>query len=570
MVDLLGREHLGDRLAQDDWWRQAVFYQIYPRSFADSNGDGIGDLPGITSHASYLKELGIDAVWLSPFYPSPLADGGYDVADYRDIDPRLGTLTDFDTLVTALHARGIRIVVDIVPNHTSDQHPWFKKALAARPDSLLRNRYIFRDGNGKNGELPPADWYSIFGGSAWERVPDGQWYLHTFAKEQPDLNWDNPEIHADFLKTLKFWADRGVDGFRIDVADNLKKDLSMSPLPTRKELENESLWLPGQHPLRDRDELLDVYREWRQLFNQYDPPRFAVAEAWTKPERARRYADKTSLGQMFNFDLLNANFNATEFHSIIQRNLANAQLTESTNTWVLSNHDVIRHATRYGLPYDKSKDRQVARIWDLNAGKTIRLDAEQGLRRAKAATLLLLALPGSTYLYQGEELGLPSITDIPAADRQDPSFFRNPEYEVGRDGCRIPIPWISDAPSYGFGPSSKSHLPQPTIWRHFAVDVEESNPNSTLNLYRRALALRHKLVPDTETITWLDGETLNPEVLIFARNAKDGSTWVSATNFGQTEVPMPDGELLLSSKAEMAGETSNDILPGETTVWLRR
>ena len=581
-----------------EWWRQAVVYQIYPRSFADANGDGIGDLRGIISRVPYLRQLGIDAVWLSPFYPSPLADGGYDVADYRNVDPRLGTLADFNDMVAAFHNADIRVIVDIVPNHSSDQHPWFQQALASEKGSAARDRYIFRDGLGRHGELPPADWRSIFGGPSWHRTPDGQWYLHTFAKEQPDFNWANPEVTADFIETIEFWADRGVDGFRVDVADNLKKDLSQQPLPTWKQINDPKLWQVGKHPFRDRDEVAEVYREWRQIFDRYDPPLFAVAEAWVKPDRAHRYAANTSLGQVFNFDLLNANFSAAEFRTIIDRNIANAATAGSSNTWVLSNHDVVRHATRYGLPYDKSHDRQVARLWDLQGGQTIPLDAAQGLRRARAATMLLLALPGSTYLYQGEELGLPSITDIPASQRQDPAFFRNPEYEVGRDGCRIPIPWVSDAPSFGFGPTSASHMPQPDSWRDFAVDVETADPNSTLNLYRAALALRRQLLgrenasageqdaarPSVETpslaaetdgLVWLDDESPNPDVLIFARATPSGDTWVCATNFGNRPVPMPSGIVLLSSHAEIAGQARNAgpgtaELAGETTVWLIR
>jgi len=566
-----------------NWWRQAVVYQIYPRSFADSDGDGLGDLPGVTSRVPYLQELGVDAVWLSPFYPSALADGGYDVDDYRAVDPRLGTLADFDEMLSALHNAGIRVVVDIVPNHSSNRHKWFLEALAAAPGSPERERYIFRDGKGANGELPPSDWVSTFGGPAWTRVPDGQWYLHTFAKEQPDWNWDNREVQLDFLETLKFWADRGVDGFRIDVASNLKKDLSLYPdLPTQEQLWDETLWQPGRFPFADRDEVFDVYREWRELFNQYNPPRTAVAEAWVKPERQHLYAAPDGLGQVFNFDLLKSNFDSGEFREVIDRNLLHAAQTGSSNTWVLSNHDVVRHATRYGLPFDETKDNQIARKWDLADGLTIPLDAEQGIRRARAATLLLFALPGSTYIYQGEELGLPSITGIAAEDRQDPTYFRNAGVDVGRDGCRIPIPWVSNAPSFGFGTTSASHLPQPREWGNLAVDVESTDPSSTLSLYRNALALRHKLQTG-EALEWLDAEAPNKNVLIFARpsvvgsvepsrganettGAAGGKRWVCATNFGKTPVPMPAGEVILTS-SPLTGPAE---LPAETTAWLLR
>jgi alpha-glucosidase len=397
-------------------------------------------------------------------------------------------------------------------------------------------------------------------------VPDGQWYLHTFAKEQPDWNWDNREVQLDFLRTLRFWADRGVDGFRIDVANNLKKDLSANPLPSQGEINDASLWEPGRNPFRDRNEVFDVYREWRQVFDEYDPPRVAVAEAWVEPERQHLYAAPDGLGQVFNFDLLKSNFSAAEFREVIARNIAQAFESGSSNTWVLSNHDVVRHATRYGLPFDATRDNQMAREWDLFDGSTIPLDAEQGLRRARAATLLLLALPGSTYMYQGEELGLPSITGISPDERQDPTFFRNKGHDVGRDGCRIPIPWAAAAPSYGFGPGVASHISQPAAWASFAVDTESADPASTLSLYRNALALRHKLQV-AEELEWLDSETPDDSVLLFARPAgPDGRRWVCATNFGSAPGPMPAGELLLASSAI----TDTNVLPAETTAWLRR
>ncbi|MDR2114607.1 MAG: alpha-amylase, partial [Bifidobacteriaceae bacterium] len=306
-----------------NWWRQAVVYQIYPRSFADANGDGIGDLPGITSRVPYLQKLGIDAVWLSPFYPSALADGGYDVDDYRAVDPRIGTLEQFDQMSQALHAAGIRLIVDIVPNHSSNRHVWFQEALASPPGSAARERYIFRDGLGPDRSQPPTDWQAAFGGPAWEPVGDGQYYLHLFAPEQPDWNWDNPEVRADFLHTLRFWSDRGVDGFRVDVAMGLAKDLSAEVLPSQAELD--MIPVGPEHPTQDRDELDQIYAEWREVFNLYDPPRFAVAEVWVeRPERRARYARPDSLGQAFNFDLLRADFDAAQFRSVIATNLRHA------------------------------------------------------------------------------------------------------------------------------------------------------------------------------------------------------------------------------------------------------
>jgi alpha-glucosidase len=540
------------------WWRQATVYQIYPRSFADGDGDGIGDIPGALSRVPYLAELGIDAVWLSPFYPSELADGGYDVADYRDVDPRLGTLDDFDALVAALHERGIRVVVDIVPNHTSDQHAWFQEALAAGRGSAARERYIFRDGTGPDGSEPPTDWDSIFGGSAWERVADGQWYLHNFAVEQPDLNWSNPEVRADFVRTLRFWSDRGVDGFRIDVAHMLTKDMT-EPLLSKAELE--ALPKDGNHPMIDRDDVHEVYAEWRQVFDEYDPPRTAVAEAWVDRSRIPLYARAESLGQAFNFDLLQADFDARQFHTIVDDNLALAASSGSSTTWVLSNHDVVRHATRYGLPDAERTEtgaptRKHGNEWLLSGGREPELDREKGLRRARAAALFLLGLPGSAYLYQGEELGLHEVADIPDAQRQDPTFFRSPGEDVGRDGCRVPLPWTADGASLGFG-AGGSHLPQPEWFAASAADVQDDDPDSTLTMYRRALALRHELQTD-EQLEWVD--TGEADVLRFRRP----NGWEVVTNFGtQPHALTPGREVLLAS-----GPVDTDVVPGETTVWL--
>ncbi len=536
------------------WWRQAVVYQIYPRSFADHDGDGLGDLVGIRSRVSYLADLGIDAVWLSPFYPSALADGGYDVDDYRNVDPRLGTLADFDDLLEALHRAGIRLVVDIVPNHTSNRHAWFREALASPRGSAARARYHFRDGLGEHGELPPSDWRSFFGGPAWEPVGDGQWYLHFFAKEQPDLNWANREVRDDFLRTLRFWSDRGVDGFRIDVAHMLAKRLD-DPLPTQAELD--ALPVTGDHPVLDRDEVQDIYREWRQVFNEYRPARTAVAEAWVAPERRPRYASPQGLGQAFNFDLLQADFDAAQFRSVIESNLRLAAASGSSSTWVLSNHDVVRHATRYGLAAGRLDTIRQGREWLLRGGSPEEVDSALGLHRARAATLLMLALPGAAYLYQGEELGLGEVGDIDAARREDPTYFRNPGVDVGRDGCRVPLPWRREGGSFGFGPDGAAHLPQPDYFGRFSVEVELADPTSTLVLYRRALRLRHDLETD-EVLEWLPSPA---DVVAFRRPGG----WVSITNFGPTPVNLPEGRLLLTSSPLERGR-----LAGNATAWLRQ
>jgi alpha-glucosidase len=553
-------------LADANWWRQAVVYQIYPRSFADSNGDGIGDLRGITSRIPYLQALGVDAVWLSPFYPSALADGGYDVDDYRDVDPKIGTLADFDEMAATLHAAGIRLIVDIVPNHTSDRHRWFQEALSSPKGSPARDRYIFRDGSGPDGTLPPSDWPSVFGGPAWTQVDDGQWYLHLFAREQPDLNWDNQEVRDDFLTTLRFWSDRGVAGFRIDVAHGLAKHLP-EKLPSISELkasffpgaDGSSREVDGSHPFWDRDEVHEIYAGWRALFNEYDPPRMAVAEAWVAPHRLARYASPDGLGQAFNFDLLKADFDADAFRTIIADNLDLVAESGASSTWVFSNHDVVRHATRYGLSglgANDLDDRYAtpAQGWLLAGGDPAAVDAELGLRRATAATLLMLALPGSAYLYQGEELGLAEVGQIPDAQRQDPAFFRSGGEQIGRDGCRVPLPWDTAGPSFGFG-AGGPHLPQPDWYSRFAVSAQEDDPDSVLAFYRRALALRRELQA-AEELTWHDSPS---GVLHFSR---PGGLHV-VTNFDAEPIELPAGEVLLSSGALVDGK-----LPAATTAWM--
>jgi alpha-glucosidase len=533
-----------------DWWRQAVVYQVYPRSFADADSDGIGDLRGITSRVPYLAALGIDAVWLSPFYPSALADGGYDVDDYRDVDPRLGTLDDFDEMVGRLHGAGIRLIVDIVPNHSSDRHAWFRAALAAGPGSVERDRYIFRDGRGPDGDEPPSDWPSHFGGSAWTRVADGQWYLHLFAEQQPDFDWNNPDVRRDFLTTLRFWADRGVDGFRVDVAHGLAKDLS-EPLRSQPTIETFALPLDGSSPLFDRDDVHTIFSEWRQVLNQYDPPRTAVAEAWVPTARRVLYARPTELGQAFNFDLLRAGWDAKQWRKVIEDNLAEARLTGASSTWVLSSHDEVRHASRFALPLGTDR---VA--WLLSDGTRPPPDAALGTRRARAATLLMLGLPGSAYLYQGEELGLFEVPDLPRDALADPTWRRSGGREKGRDGCRVPLPWTPDGPSFGFG-AGRSQIPQPDWFGPLSAAAEETDPDSTLNLYRQALRLRRELLA-AETLEF--AEARRPGVVHFTRPGG----WQVVTNFSGDPVRLPLGRVVLAS-----GPLTGDHLPADTSVWLR-
>ncbi|KOV63529.1 glycoside hydrolase family 13 protein [Streptomyces sp. MMG1121] len=538
-----------------DWWRQAVIYQVYPRSFADADGDGLGDLRGITERLNHLATLGVDALWLSPFYPSELADGGYDVADHRDVDPRLGTLDDFDALVAEAHRLGLKVVVDIVPNHTSRLHPWFQEALHAAPGSPARDRYVFRPGKGAHGELPPSDWQSVFGGSAWRRTADGDWYLHLFAPEQPDLNWANEEVRADFRSTLRFWSDRGVDGFRIDVAHGLAKDLA-EPLRDIGDIGatgEQALQrvAPGGHPYWDRDEVHEIYRDWRTIFDTYSPPRTAVAEAWVPGARRVRYARPDELGQAFNFEYLEAPWHADELREAITVALAGARAADASATWVLSNHDVVRHASRLLLPPGTDPA-----AWLLSDGTEPALDTGAGLRRARAATLLMLALPGSAYLYQGEELGLPEVADLPADALQDPIWEQTGHTRKGRDGCRVPLPWTTSGPSYGFGPGP-GWLPQPPSFASYSVEAQTGAEGSTLELYRTALRLRRKLL-EGETLSWTPDTPAG--VLDFSRS----TAWRCVTNLSGVPVPLPPGEVLLAS-GPPAGSA---VLAPDTTVWL--
>ncbi len=534
-----------------DWWRQASIYQIYPRSFKDSNGDGLGDIRGIISKADYLASLSLDAVWLSPHYPSALADGGYDVDDYTDVDPRLGTVAEFEEMLDVLHERNIRVFVDIVPNHSSNRHKWFVEALNSPKGSPARDRYIFRDGRGPNGELAPNHWPSHFAPSAWTRTEDGQWYMHLFAPEQPDFNWDNQEVIEEFHRILRFWSDLGVDGFRIDVAHALKKDLSepYREFKTFRGMENP---MTGDHVLFDRNEVHEIYRGWRKIFNEYDPPRVAVAEAYVRKERRMQYATPEELGQAFNFDLMQCEFDADDYKKVITDNVALAKTEGSSSTWVLGNHDVVRPASKFGLP-----SIHHGHTWLLTDGKRPNLDPVVGLERAIAAALVTFALPGAVYVYNGEELGLPEVPDLAEKDLQDPTWFRNPHTEKGRDGCRVPLPWTKSGSSYGFGDGG-AHLPQPSHWGNLSVEAQDGVAGSTLETFRAALKLRRELQSDEE-IEWIT--TTDSEVLHFARP----NGWHSITNFNGLPYPMPAGKVLISSRPLVDGK-----IGPRTTVWLKR
>ncbi|WP_399091893.1 glycoside hydrolase family 13 protein [Streptomyces sp. BBFR2] len=508
------------------WWRDAVIYQVYVRSFADSDGDGIGDLRGVRARLPYLKELGVDALWLTPFYASPQADGGYDVADHRSVDPLFGSLEDADALIRAAHASGLRVIIDIVPNHTSDRHPWF------RDPELARERYLFRPGRGTGGELPPNDWESVFGGPAWTRTERGDWYLHLFAPEQPDLNWDNPDVHAEFEAILRFWLDLGVDGFRIDVAHGMVKAPGLPDIGC----DSQATLIGSQTlPFFDQDGVHAIHRSWRTLLDSYGGARIGVAEAWAPtPERLALYVRPDELHQAFNFQFLTARWEKEALREVIDASLAATASVGAPTTWVLSNHDVVRHATRLG-----------------------------SLARARAATLLMLALPGSAYLYQGEELGLPEVTELPDEARQDPAFTRRAGRSSGqeglRDGCRVPLPWAADGPSYGFGDGG-SWLPQPAGWGGLSVAAQTGDVDSTLELYRAALALRRALpgLGDGE-MSWREA----PDgVLAFAR---PGVVCTVNTTGRDIAFEAPGRLLLASTPLPVRGAAA--VLPGDACAW---
>ena len=532
------------------WWRDAVIYQVYPRSFADSDGDGMGDLPGITGRLPRLKELGVDAVWLSPFYPSPQHDAGYDVADYRGVDGRFGDLGDADKLIGEAHDLGLKVIVDLVPNHTSSEHAWFRQALAAAPGSPERDRYIFREGRGPDGALPPNSWTSMFGGSAWQRVPDGQWYLHLFDVSQPDLDWGNREVRAEFRSILRFWLDRGVDGFRVDVAHGLVKEDDLPDWDVPAAILGGLAPVGPPPPMWDQEGVHEIYREWRAVLDEYEGGRILVAEAWVQPAgRLARYVRPDEMHQAFNFMYLSAPWRPAELRAVINTSLEANDEVGAPTTWVLSNHDVIRHATRLGYPIEQTRRHGIG-------PDDPQPDAGLGLRRARAATLQMLALPGSAYLYQGEELGLPEHTTMPHEHRQDPARSRSGHTVVGRDGCRVPIPWEADAPSYGFGPADRSWLPQPAIWAEYALDRQQGVPGSTWELYRAALAARREYRLGAGPIAW---QQAPDEALAF----RNGEVLV-LTNFGAEPVALPAGATVLLASEPL---DADGRVPTDVTVW---
>jgi alpha-glucosidase len=521
-----------DASSELPWWHDATFYQVYVRSFADSDGDGVGDLDGIRSRLGYLELLGVDALWLTPFYRSPMVDHGYDVADPRDVDPIFGDLAAFDRLVADARDHGIRITVDLVPNHTSDAHEWFQAALRAGPGSAERERYLFRDGRGADGELPPNNWISVFGGPAWTRVADGQWYLHLFAPEQPDLNWANPEVAADLARTMRFWLDRGVDGFRIDVAHSMAKPEGLPDMDPQLLAATHTEFVDVTDPRFDDDGVHEIHRMIRKVLDEY-PGAMAVGEIWVSDEeRFARYVRPDELHLGFNFRLVGAEFDAGAIRAAIERSLATIAATGTEPTWTLSNHDVARHVTRYG------------------GGAT-------GTRRARAMALVELGLPGVVYVYNGEELGLPSV-ELPEWALQDPQWESSGRTKPPRDPSRVPLPWEGSEPPFGFSPGSESWLPMPHEWAGLTVEAQLEDAGSMLSLYRQAIELR-KTHP-----AFAGGalEWFGAPAGCFAYRRKTGGL-VCALNTTSAPVPLPPGELLLASAALVDNQ-----LPPDAAAWL--
>ena len=538
--------------ADAQWWRRAVIYQVYVRSFADGNGDGIGDLAGVRSRLRYLVDLGVDAIWFTPWYLSPLADGGYDVADYRAIDPAFGSLAEAESLIAEARALGIRTIVDIVPNHVSDQHRWFQAALASAPGSAERARFWFRPGRGRDGDEMPNQWVSNFSGPTWTRTlnPDGtpgEWYLHLFSAQQPDLNWSHPDVRAEHEAVLRFWFDRGVAGVRIDSAALLVKDPELPEVPAEPG--------PGEHPNTDRDELHEIYRGWRAVADSYADNRILVGEIWLPDiERFAKYLRPDELHTAFNFDFLARPWDAASLKSSIDTTLAAHAPVGAPATWVLSNHDVTRPVTRYG-----QEDTSFA-FATKRAGTPT--DLELGRRRARAAALMCAALPGSLYIYQGEELGLDEVQDLPAHQLQDPMYLRSGGADPGRDGCRVPLPWAGTCSPFGFSPAGSTGEPwlrQPSRWAELTVEAEQRDPASMLSLYRTMLRIRRD-DPDLVDggLQWLPS---TDDVLSFAR----GERFICVTNFSPAPIELPAGCSLILASAEL----TDGLLPSDATAWLR-
>ena len=552
--------------AGSQWWRSGVIYQIYPRSFADANGDGMGDLPGITSRLGALAALGVDAIWLSPFYRSPQKDAGYDVSDYCEVDPLFGTLGDFDAMVSEAHRLGLKILIDLVPNHTSDQHKWFQAALAGGEVEIggaalpARNFYHFKPGRGDAGELPPNNWLSLFGGSAWSRIrlengEPGDWYLHLFDSSQPDLNWANPAVQQAFEEILRFWLDRGVDGFRVDQPHAMAK---ADGLPDHPDVERAGAgFIEGEAapPMWFQPEVHPIFRRWRAILESYPGERAMCGEAYVLPlSLMALWVRPDEFNQTFNFRFLDSEWNAATLFANINESFEAFDAVGAPSTWVLNNHDVIRHASRFGGSYGR------ATASDGIGPSSPQPNAEIGLRKARGATMFMLGLPGASYVYQGEELGLPEHTTLADEFRQDPTFFRTSGERVGRDGCRVPLPWEAGAgDANGFNQTGEAWLPQPEIYRAYSRDQQDGVAGSTLELYKHALHLRRELRLGEGSFAWLP-EFTRDDVLGY----RNGDVLV-IHNFGNAQVTLPAGEVLLSS---LHGMQTGHALAPDQTVWL--
>jgi alpha-glucosidase len=530
------------------WWRSGVIYQIYPRSFADANGDGMGDLKGITQRLSSLASLGIDAVWLSPFYRSPQKDAGYDVSDYVNVDPLFGTLEDFDEMVKEAHRLSLRVMIDLVPNHSSSEHEWFQRALNSAPGSKERSYYHFKDGRGENDELPPNNWQSMFGGPAWTRVDDGQWYVHLFDSSQPDLNWENPVVREEFENILRFWLDRGVDGFRVDQPHAMAKAEGLPDHPYVDEAGAGFIEGRENPPMWFQESVHEIFRDWRKILDSYPGDRAMCGEAYVLPlSFMALWVRPDEFHQTFNFRFLDAGWDREKLVSAIDESFESFDAVGAPSTWVLNNHDVLRHASRFGGDYGRTTAS------DGVGPNNPQPDNVAGLHKARAATLFMLGLPGASYLYQGEELGLPDHTTIADEHRQDPTFFRTNGQRVGRDGCRVPLPWEMGNASNGFNQTGKAWLPQPQSYAALSRDQQVGKPGSTLTMYQQALKLRKELKLGEGSFDWVS----KTSVLTY----QNGNLRV-IHNFSSEPIAI-EGEVLLSSMPLAAG----NLLPDDT-AWI--
>ncbi len=539
--------HLSQEGAQ--WWRSGVIYQIYPRSFADANGDGMGDLKGITNRLVDLEKLGIDAIWLSPFYSSPQKDAGYDVSDYVSVDPLFGTLEDFDEMVAEAHRLSLRVMIDLVPNHSSSEHEWFQRALKAAPGSKERSYYHFKAGRGENGELPPNNWQSMFGGSAWTRVEDGQWYVHLFDSSQPDLNWENPVVREEFESILRFWLDRGVDGFRVDQPHAMAKAQGLPDHPYVEEAGAGFIEGRENPPMWFQDSVHDIFRDWRKILDSYPGDRAMCGEAYVLPlSFMALWVRPDEFHQTFNFRFLDAGWERERLVAAIDESFEAFDSVGAPSTWVLNNHDVLRHVSRFGGDYGRTTAS------DGVGPNNPQPDNVLGLQKARAATLFMLGLPGASYLYQGEELGLPDHTTLADKHRQDPTFARTQGQRVGRDGCRVPLPWEMGNASNGFNQTGKAWLPQPQSYAVLSRDQQQGKEGSTLTMYQQALKLRSELKLGEGSFDWVSKTD--------ALRYQNGSLQI-VHNFSSEPIRLT-GEVVLSS---MPLGKDGSLLPNDT-AWV--